>query len=255
MLITILATGSRGDVQPYIALGLAIKKAGYVVRIASFENYAAFIKEYGLEFFPIKGDVSLAASSDSAQGARQADNPLKVLLSFKKLQSLVFDVQKDFYDACAGSDAIVYHPGAAIGYFAAQSLNIPAILASPFPMTPTRDYPALIFYNTIRFGRGFNLLTHKIFEQIMWFASSAPVKQFWKKEFGKAPEKFSSPFTRQNTRRNPTVISCSNYVFPKPKDWPEYVNNTGYWFLEVMGDWKPPGNCWISCRRAPHRYM
>ena len=58
MLITILAGGSRGDTQPYIALGLALKNAGCSVRLATHENYESFIKGHGLDFFPIRGDVS-----------------------------------------------------------------------------------------------------------------------------------------------------------------------------------------------------
>ena len=239
MIITILTTGSRGDTQPYIALGMELKKAGQHVRVAAFENYASFVRSHGLEFIPIKGDVALVAASDSARGAMKADNPLKLILSFNKLKYHVFDLQNDFFDACAGSDAIVYHPGAPIGYFAAQYLKIPSILATPFPMTPTVEYPALIFYDMIRLGGGFNFATHKIFEQVMWLASRSAVKQFWKKKFGEAPENFVCPFGRQNTRINPTVISCSNYVFPRPKDWSEYVHGSGYWFLEEAIDWKP----------------
>jgi sterol 3beta-glucosyltransferase len=242
MVITILTTGSRGDTQPYIALGIALKKAGHLVRIAAFENYEAFVKSYGLEYLPIKGDVSKIVTSNIGKDASKADNPFKLLMSFNKLQTYVFDLQKDFYSACQGSDAIVYHPGAPIGYFAAQHLNIPSILATPFPMTPTKEYPSLIFYDSIRLGRGFNLLTHKLFEKIMWFASSSPIKQFWKKEFGKVPEDFGCPFGKQNTKTLPTVISCSNFVFPRPKDWSEYVTSTGYWFLDEASDWKPSNN-------------
>ena len=238
-MITILTTGTRGDTQPYIALGMALKKAGQAVRIAAFENYETFVKSYGLEFYPIKGDVSRAASSDNALDAHKADNPLKVLLSFNKLKSLVLDLQKDFFAACAGSDAIVYHPGAPIGYFTAQQLKIPAILATPFPMTPTHDYPALIFYDKIRLGSGINWITHKLFEQIMWFASSSAVKSFWQQQFGHVPENFACPFGKQNTRGFPTIISCSNFVFPRPADWPPHVHNTGYWFLDGEPDWSP----------------
>jgi sterol 3beta-glucosyltransferase len=241
MLITILAAGTRGDTQPYIALGIELKKAGHHVRITAFENDEAFIKSFGLELFKVKGDISAVASSEGTKGAREADNPLKLLLSFNKLKSMAFEMQKDFFNACAGSDAIVYHPGAAIGYFAARHFNIPSILATPFPMTPTRDYPALIFYNLPRLGRGYNLLTHKIFEKIMWSASGANIKKFWKEEFGKSPEGFTCPFGMQNTGLAPTVVSCSNYVFPRPSDWPEYVYNTGYWFLDEEADWKPSG--------------
>ncbi|NWJ48815.1 MAG: glycosyltransferase family 1 protein [Chloroflexi bacterium] len=239
MLISILTTGTRGDTQPYIALGLALQKAGHQVRVAAFENYESFVKEHGLEFYPIKGDVSKVTTTDSSIAAMKADNPLKVLFSFNKLKALVFDLQKDFFNACVGADAVVYHPGAAIGYFIAQRLKIPAILATPFPMTPTRDYPALIFYNTPRLGKTFNLATHKIFGKIMWFASSSPVKQYWKQEFGHAPENFTSPFDKQNTQSLPTIVSCSNFVFPRPNDWSEHVYNTGYWFLEEEAAWKP----------------
>jgi sterol 3beta-glucosyltransferase len=251
MLITILTTGTRGDTQPYLALGLELKKAGHQVRIAAFENYKTFVESYDLEFYPIKGDVSMIASGESVSHARKADNPLKVILSFNKLQSLVFNLQKDFFNACTGSDAIVYHPGAAIGYFVAQHLKIPSILASPFPMTPTKDYPALIFYNTIRLGRGFNWLTHKIFEQVLWFASRSPIKQFWKKEFGGVPDNFGSPFSKQNTKTLPTIISCSNYVFPRPTDWPGYVYNTGYWYLEEPGEWKPSQDLLAFLQKGP----
>jgi sterol 3beta-glucosyltransferase len=239
MLIAIITTGSRGDTQPYIALGIELEKAGHKVRLAAFENYAIYVKSYGLDFFPVKGDVSVVASGDSARSAMQADNPLKVLLSFNRLKSFVLDLQADFFAACDGADAIVYHPGAPIGYFAARQRNIPAVLATPFPMTPTREYPALIFYNAPRLGKMFNLATHKFFEKIMWSASSAAVNQFWRQKFGKAPDNFACPFPHQNTRNYPTLISCSNYVFPLPGDWQEHVHTTGYWFLDDLGDWQP----------------
>ncbi len=114
MLITILAGGSRGDTQPYIALGLALKQRGCDVRLATHENFESFVRGYGLDFHPIRGDVTTVASGEMGRSAAQADNPLKVLLSFNKLKALVFDLQKDFFDACAGSDAIVYHPGISI---------------------------------------------------------------------------------------------------------------------------------------------
>ena len=114
MLITILGGGSRGDTQPYIALGLALKNASCRVRLATHENYESFVKGHGLDFFPIRGDVSQVVSGEEGREAAQADNPLKVLLSFNKLKALVFDLQQDFFNACEGSDAIVYHPGISI---------------------------------------------------------------------------------------------------------------------------------------------
>jgi sterol 3beta-glucosyltransferase len=237
--ITILAAGSRGDTQPYLALGLALKQKGCNVRLATFKNYETFIKRHGIDFYPIRGDVSQVVSSEHGEEAAKADNPLRVLLSFNKLKTLIVELQKDFYDACTGSDTIIYHPGMSIGYFAAQRLKVPSILATPFPMSPTRDFPALVFYNAPRLGRTYNLMTHRIFERIMWQASGSAVKDFWKKEFGHAPKDFACPYGKQVTRLQPTIISCSNHVFPRPADWPEGVYSTGYWFLDEEAGWTP----------------
>lgn len=57
MLISILAPGSHGDTQPYVALGGELVKSGYQVRMATFNNFPALAEDHGLEFFPIKGDV------------------------------------------------------------------------------------------------------------------------------------------------------------------------------------------------------
>ena len=239
MRITLLASGSRGDIQPYIALGVALKQAGCKVRLATFNNYASFVRDHGLEFAPVRGDVSMVAASDDLDHARTADNPLKILLSFNKLKSLVFDLQQDFYDACEDSDALVYHPGVAIGYFIARQKQIPGILALPFPMTPTREYPSIIFYDRVRLGGSVNRLSHKILQNIMWTASKDPIKRFWKQKFGGLPHDFGSPFPRQTLPAYPTIVSCSEYVFPTPSDWPPNVYNTGYWFLEEEAGWKP----------------
>ncbi|HEX2907098.1 MAG TPA: glycosyltransferase [Phototrophicaceae bacterium] len=44
MRITILALGSRGDVQPYVALGVGLQRAGHAVRVVTFENFAPLVQ-------------------------------------------------------------------------------------------------------------------------------------------------------------------------------------------------------------------
>lgn len=236
--VTLLAAGTRGDVQPFVALGLALKRAGYSVRLTASGNFGAFVGEHGLEFYPVSGDLTAMLSSPKIQSAMRADNPLKALLSFRTLQRFAFELQEHFYRACEGADAVVYHPGAAIGYFAARQLGVPSIVASPFPLTPTRAYPALVFYGSVRFPPA-NRLTHRLFQGALWGTSSAPVKRFWKETFGKPPPEFGNPYGRQTTPERPTVVSCSNYVFPRPDDWPAGVYQTGNWFLDE-DDWTPP---------------
>src|SRR5262245_2415598 len=47
MNIFIIALGTRGDVQPYMALGLGLQKAGHQVTICTTENFRSFVEEYG----------------------------------------------------------------------------------------------------------------------------------------------------------------------------------------------------------------
>jgi sterol 3beta-glucosyltransferase len=237
--ITILTAGSRGDVQPYIALGLALQKAGHLVRIATFSNFKSLVDSSGLEFYPVRGDVMQVSRSELGRKAMSPDNPLKVILSFNQLKKLVGDLQQDFYNACAGTDAVAYHPGAAIGFFIAQEMKIPAILATPYAFTPASDYPALLFYHLPRLGRAYNSLTHRIQAQVFWSTASQAIREYWQRQFGHPPENFSSPFPRQITRRNPTVISYSEHVFPRPANWPEHVHITGNWFLDEETGWQP----------------
>lgn len=240
MNLSILTAGSRGDVQPYIALGQALLKAGHSVRLATFGNFKPLVESSGLEFFPIRGDVVQVSRSQIGREAMSPDNPLKVMLSFNQLKKLVGDLQQDFFNACSGADAIIYHPGAAIGYFIAQQNKIPAILATPYAFTPTSDYPSLLFYHLPRLGKTYNILTHRVQAQIFWMTASQAIHLYWKGQFGHSPAHFGSPFSRQVTRRDPTVISYSEHVFPRPAGWPEHVHITGYWFLDEEAGWQPP---------------
>lgn len=55
--IVIQVVGSRGDVQPFVALGKVLKDTyGHRVRLATHPTFKDFVIENGLEFFSIGGD-------------------------------------------------------------------------------------------------------------------------------------------------------------------------------------------------------
>ncbi len=57
MNIVIHVVGSRGDVQPFVALGIELKnKYNHRVRLATHGTFKKFVEENGLEFFNIGGD-------------------------------------------------------------------------------------------------------------------------------------------------------------------------------------------------------
>ena len=63
MKIAIMALGSRGDVQPYLALGKGLKAAGHFVRLITHQNFERLVTSHGLEFYPVKGDVQAVLES------------------------------------------------------------------------------------------------------------------------------------------------------------------------------------------------
>ena len=50
MKIFIITVGSRGDVQPYVALGKGLKGAGHHVTICTCSSFESFIKDHGLDY-------------------------------------------------------------------------------------------------------------------------------------------------------------------------------------------------------------
>ena len=54
--IAIHVVGSRGDVQPFIALGRVLQNHGHRIRLATHPTFKGFVEDNGLEFFSIGGD-------------------------------------------------------------------------------------------------------------------------------------------------------------------------------------------------------
>jgi sterol 3beta-glucosyltransferase len=57
MRIAIIAMGTRGDVQPYIALGKGLKASGHFIRLITHENFEMLVTSHGLNFGSVKGNA------------------------------------------------------------------------------------------------------------------------------------------------------------------------------------------------------
>lgn len=236
-MITILCAGSRGDFQPYIALAQELKKLGKDVRIAGGKSFESFIKSYGIDFYSLSIDYKTAdIDPKMLQAAQSSDNPLKMLLTFNKMKNYVLELTEEMYYACEGSELIVYHPGATIGYFAGNMLGIPSVLAAPFPMHKTKEVASVIAYGKNRMPIK---LSYTLLQSMLWMAGKAGVAAFLKKKNDKLPKDFVCPFEKVDNK-HPAIVSCSNYVFPKPSDWNENIHQLGYWFVEESSDYTPP---------------
>ena len=236
-MITILCSGSRGDIQPYIALAQQLRKLGKDVRIAAGQSFKSFVEGYGIGFYPLSADFkTIELDPRLLKDAQSSDNPLKMLLTFNKMKKYAVMMTDEMYSACEDSELVVYHPGCTVGYFAAEKLGVPSIMASPFPMHKTREIASVIAYGRFPLP---NKFTYTLLQAMLWTASKTGVAALWKDKFGRLPDRFGSPYERTDSR-HPAVISCSNHVFPRPSDWNENIHQLGYWFVEESDEYSPP---------------
>ncbi len=235
-MITILCSGSRGDYQPYIALAQELQKLGKTVQIVGGKSFEDFIKSYDIGFYPLSMDY-LSADIDPKllEEAQSSDNPLKMLLTFNKMKKYVIGLTSEMFYACKGSELIIYHPGCAIGFFAGEKLGIPSVLAAPFPMHKTREVASLIAYGKTKMPKA---MSYTLLQGMLWMAAKTGIVAFLKKEYGKLPKNFAIPYEQVDID-HPAIVSCSNFVFERPKDWNQHIHQLGYWFVEEKINYTP----------------
>ena len=178
--IVIQVVGSRGDVQPFIALGTELQKHGHRVRIATHANFENFVTSTGLEFYPLGGDPAELMSY-------MVRNP-GLIPSMKSLWA--GDVQKkraiiaQILDGCWQSciepdlhsgrpfvaDAIIANPPSFAHVHCAQALGVPVHLMFTMPWTGTREFPhplANLRYSGSDPSLG-NLISYHFVEWMTW---------------------------------------------------------------------------------------
>lgn len=86
MHITLLAVETRGDVQPYVALGLGLKQAGHDVRIATHAAFVELVEGNGLAFAPLQVDIqAVMQGPEGKRWVESGENQLRFILSMIRL--------------------------------------------------------------------------------------------------------------------------------------------------------------------------
>lgn len=241
MKITIIAPGSRGDVQPYVALGKELRNAGHTVGILATQDFQTLILEHGLQFLDLGGNMQ-----DIAQGLQsllEQGNFLKILSSMgKTAQRLANQVAAKGLAACQGSDLIIAGLGGLfVGLALSEKLGIPFIQAYYFPFTPTREFPnALVPMPAGGLPAWANRLTHSLAQQMMWQNYRAADTQARRQVLQMAPAPFRGPIAALQQEKQTVLYGYSPQVIPIPKDWGDFIHVTGYWFLDPPAGWEPP---------------
>ena len=152
MRVCIMTLGSRGDVQPYVALGKELIKQGHAAVICTGGSFQKLIEENGVEFKETASD--LMAIAQTPEGKAILEHPIRNMrLALRYSKEVINPAYRktldDFYNAAKGADMIVYHPKALGAVDIALSLRIPCVSMPPVPIT----FPASEFANLA--------LTHK----------------------------------------------------------------------------------------------
>jgi len=239
--ITILTVGSRGDVQPYLALAGGLSRAGYQVRVATHRPFQAEIHQRGLEFRPVAGNPRQLLESEAGLAWLEAGrNPLAgtrrlIQLARPRVARLLADAAA----ACQDTQAIIYAPLGMAGYHLAEAQQVPAILAALVPLTPTRAFPAA-GAPPWPLGGAYNLATHLIAEQLGWQPFRRQLNHWRRQTLDLPPAGLLGPGRHQRRRRQPVLYGYSPSVVPKPPDWDSHLHVTGYWFTNPDPAWQPP---------------
>jgi len=236
--ITVLGTGTRGDVQPLLALAISLQQSGYNVRLVSNLGFASLAHGYDLPFSPIHADIQAALQSDLGRRYLQAGNLLAGLRYFLfQVRQIFLDTMREAWQLCQASDLLVFSLVNPFGYEIAQKLGIPCIQVQPQPFEPTQAFP-LPALSLPNLGRPLNRLTYTLFEAATGLLLNPLTRQF-RLEIGLTPSGRGSPLRQLHQDKVPALLPFSPSVLLPPTDWPAWVHQTGYWFLLPPPHWTP----------------
>lgn len=247
MKILILTVGSRGDVQPYLALAKGLSEAGHVVSLCTCERFRSFIEAENIGFFPIRNDILDFVDSAAGRSVLEdTTNIWRVILANLKLMKTLKPVQRGIVEDCWSAvkeslpDLLIYHPKAFGTPSFAELNQIPVLLACPFPaFVPTGTAPNIGFPQW-RLGQWYNRLTYYFAAYIFKHVASGLVNEWRQKEDLPRLKNGLGLLKRETGEDIPVLHLYSEHVSPKPVDWPPTATVTGYCFLEREKAWVPP---------------
>lgn len=242
MQITILAPGSRGDIQPYVALGQGLARAGHGVRVVTNEDHRSLVVAHGLEVRTVAFNVQAALQEREASRAIEGGG---LVASFRKFAELAKKGARELaevgVEASRGADAIVAgFAGMLLGASIAEKLGIRLVQAYNVPLTPTREFPGALFPWMSFWPRSItHRLSHWLTRQAIWQMARSSGDAARVEVLGLT----SAPITGLSgpvMRESPLIYGLSPALIPPPADWDPRIAMTGCWFAEEPADWHPP---------------
>lgn len=228
--------GTRGDIQPFIALAQALVGRGHQAAICTAEGYRSLIERAGVNYLHMDNDMLQLIRDAMAQMSGPRD-------SYTIFRSMGPAQRSALQDQWAAAQAyqptlIVFHPKSLGGYHIAEKLGVPAVLSLPLPFfTPTRDFPIPFLHHSL--GGPANRLSYQ-FVRVTALAYGGMINQF-RGQLGLRPIRRTDPMLHDRRGRPlPILYAFSRHLRPVPADYPAHAHVTGYWHFDTPADWQPP---------------
>lgn len=220
MKVALLAYGTRGDVQPLVAVGLSLRARGHDVVVGAPTNHLGFIERAGLRAGPIAGDSDELLDSDEGRAVLSRGD----FFTFMKMARAGFrrhaaQADRDVEALCDGVDGIV--AGALIAGPArlqSERRGVPWVLAQLCPMSPSAHVP----FGVLDVPRGLPGFAHRAIGQLtLWgiWQSLRAVDDDVRDRRG-MPRAAALPGYDRFLAGLPTLHLYSEALVPHPPDWP-----------------------------------
>jgi len=225
--IGIFTYGTRGDVQPYIALALGLIDRGHQVMIAAPENFSGLVGGFGIPFHPLYGNAEEMMNSPEGQSVLKSENTIKLMKHFfKVLHDARTPLRKSYLDGIEKVDFIIANTATlpiASAIAEKQHKRIAFTYFMP-PVVPTTEFP-LGDFDFLNFP-WYNKMTYKLAHLFFW--------KFVKDETNEFRQELGLPVLKENLidhidKQKPLDLYCiSPSLIPQPKDWDNNHKITGF---------------------------
>ena len=230
-------SGTRGDVQPFVALASALQRRGHTVVLCAPEGFRTFIERHGVTHAHMDNGLLELTQAILNEPSRQQQRQL-----FKGFGPAIRRALDDEWHAAKSlrPDVLVYHSKALGAHHIAEKLGVSEFLAMPLPLTPTRAF-AVPLLPALPLGGAINKLTYRLVAlgNALWAGAT---NDFRVRTLGlRALPRFAdSTRSRVSGLPVPSLYAFSEHVLARPTDWPDHAHVTGCWFVDEAADWHPP---------------
>ncbi|KAJ5967490.1 hypothetical protein N7501_003738 [Penicillium viridicatum] len=259
--IVIQVVGSRGDVQPFIALGNELQRYGHRVRLATHDMFESFVRESGLEFYPIGGDPKeLMAYMVKTPGLIPSMESFRAG-EIRRKRIMIREMLDGCWESCIQPDLVTGHPFVADAIIAnppsfahvhcAQALSVPVHLMFTMPWSSTKSFPhPLANFKADGLDQGFkNYASYNLVNWLTWQGVGDVVNR-WRKELDlDEVAMFEGPHLPE-ILKVPFTYCWSPALVPKPLDWPSYIDVCGFFFRDVP-IYDPPTDLQVFLSSGP----